>query len=442
MLTGTRWICYNTLMNETNPIEFRIPEANLSDLKFRVAKLSKKAEKLCGVPVVLTVLRTETVPGKTPGSVKLFHIVTVTGPQPKFEGWELVASLQHMKTEEGEMTIVRSVPGKEVPVEYRNSSSLVCDHCQTARLRKDTFVVKHDDGTFKKVGRQCIADFLGHKEPEALVAMFEALASLGEASEFESTGGGTENRWALCHFLGFVAAVIRVDGWLSRTKARQNEMQATADTAFNLMIKVSLGQTKDIKPEYIPTEADYVRGEKAMEYMGTFLETHKEENDYLHNLDVIMAVGSIEWKTAGLAGSLLPTAEREMGKEVERSKALMLKETSRHFGTVGQKLFVKATVLSSFETEGMYGATTIVKFITSEGNAATWFASGSRTADFKPGMEIILSGSVKKHSDYKGMQETVLTRCNIVTKEVMDAEILKAQKKAARAAKKAAQATV
>jgi hypothetical protein len=428
-------------MSETNTMEFRIPEANLHDLKFRVAKLSKKAEKLCGVPVVLTVLRTETVPGKTPGSVKLFHIVTVSGPQPKYEGWELVASLQHMQTEEGEMTIVRSVPGKEVPVEYRNSSSLVCDHCQTARNRKDTFVVKHDDGTFKKVGRQCIADFLGHKDPAALVAMFEALATIGEASEFEGSGGGTENRWALSHFLGFVAAVIRVDGWLSRTKARQNDMQASADMAFDIMIKVSLGQTRYVKPEYIPTEADYIRGEAAMAYMDTFLETHKEDNDYLHNLDVVMAVGNVEWKTAGLAGSLLPTAEREMGKEVERSKALMLKETSRHFGTVGQKLFVKATVLSGFETEGIYGATTIIRFITAEGNAATWFASGSRSAEYKPGMEVILAATVKKHDSYKGMQTTILTRCNTVTEEIVKAETLKAEKKAARLAKKAQQAT-
>ena len=427
---------------ETNAMEVRIPEANLHDLKIRVEKLSKKAVKLCDIPVVFTVIRTETVPGKVPGSVNVFHICTVTGPQPKLNGWELIASLQHMKTEEGEMTIVRSVPGKEVPAEYRNSSSLVCDHCQTARNRKDTFVVKHDDGSFKKIGRNCVADFLGHKNPEALVAMFEALASIGEASEFEGSGGGTENHWALAHFLGFVAAVIRVDGWLSRTKARQNNMQASADTAFNIMIKVGLGQTRDIKPQYIPTEEDYVRGEKAMEYMDSFLDTHAEENDYLHNLSVVMAVGNIEWKTAGLAGSLLPTAEREMGKEVERSKALMLKETSRYFGTVGQKLFVKATVLSSFETEGVYGATTIVKFITAEGNAATWFASGSRTAEFKPGLEIILAGAVKKHDSYKGMQTTVLTRCNIVTEEIVKAETLKAEKKAARAAKKASQATV
>ena len=428
---------------------FSIPDENLARLMERVEKLSRKAVKLVGQPIVLTVVsvkdveRTQTswIGGVAhqvgTGVFDRYHEVTVDGPRPKFAGWSLVANLEHLKAEGEEITIVRAVPGASVPEEYRNSSAQVCDHCQTRRNRTNTFVLVHDDGSYKKVGRQCIADFLGHMAPADLVRMFEYLAEATEAAEEgEGMGGcGIPKFFNTKEYLAWVVANMRCDGWLSRTNANNAGRygQATADQAGGCMVEHMMG--KAIKPEYKPTEADYKRVDAAFEFMTTFL-AGAELNDYLHNLSVVLKLNVIGSKLMGIAASLIPTAEREMGKEIERRVWANLKETSQYLGVVGGKLFVHATVANTRELESAYGVTTMVKFVTPEGSAVTWFASGNKTEEFPIGLKLILAGTVKKHEDYQGLRQTLLTRCCVVTEEIVAAETAKAFKKLARAAKK------
>jgi hypothetical protein len=431
-------------METTEPKTFRIPDENLAALTERIAKLGKKALKLCGAAIVMTVLEVLDVPRKNKrgeviqGVYDRFHVVTVTGPRPVLNGWELVAALDVLTAEDGEKLVyVRAVPGAAVPEALRNDTSGKCDHCQTERARKSTYVVKNTEGEYKTVGSACICDFLGHQSPEAVLANFELLSEAAAFSEESEGGGHKETHFGLAHYLGFVAAAIRADGWLSRTKAKETYAQATADTAFDVMVKVAKNEKADLNPKYIPTTTDWERAEAALTFAKTFLETHGEENDYLHNLSVVSRVGVINLKTAGLAGSLLPTAEREMGKEVERRKFSDLNKNSKHFGAVGEKLFVKATVIGAKELEGNYGVTTLLRFATAEGNLATWFASGSKSDEWEVGKEYLLAATVKAHGDYKGTLQTNLTRVVATTEENKAAIEAKAAKKAARAAKKA-----
>ena len=54
------------------------------------------------------------------------------------------------------------------------------------------------------------------------------------------------------------------------------------------------------------------------------------------------------------------------------------------------------------EIEGNYGVTTILKFVTAEGNACTWFASGSFTDEaWVIGTEYLLAGTVKRNDVYQ-----------------------------------------
>jgi transcriptional regulator of NAD metabolism len=302
---------------------------------------------------------------------------------------------------------------------------------------------------FKVVGSNCLADFLGHANPENVAKLFEYLADAVQAGE-ESEGGfggGSFTHFGLENYLGYVAAVIRVDGWMSRTNARKyndagGSTNATADTAWGVMMAVATGKTRDINPKYIPTKEDFARGTSCKEYMQVFMDGEMEKgelNDYLYNLNIVCRMGAIDFKTSGIAASIIATATREQGKEIERKKFSNLKETSKFFATEGDKVVVKATLMMSREIEGNYGCTTMMKFVSEAGNALTWFASGSfAEGTWVIGSEYILAGTVKKNEEYQGLKQTVLTRCNAVTQEWVDAEKAKAEKKAARAAKKAA----
>lgn len=58
----------------------------------------------------------------------------------------------------------------------------------------------------------------------------------------------------------------------------------------------------------------------------------------------------------------------------------------------------------------------MLRFVTAEGNACTWFASGSfEDGAWELGKEYLLAGTIKKNDNYQGMAQTVLTRCTKTT---------------------------
>jgi hypothetical protein len=168
-------------MNETQTI-YQIPERNLAHLRGEIDKLNRRALKL-GVPVISlreTGNRTP-VEHKDPETklvVSVSYIVEIEliGATPKFGGWTLAATLEH--TPEG--NIIRKVPSVVIDLMPFKDCKPNCDHCKFIRNRKDTYLVLHDTGRVKQVGHDCIADFLGHKNPQQLAAMAELLFSAGE----------------------------------------------------------------------------------------------------------------------------------------------------------------------------------------------------------------------------------------------------------------------
>jgi hypothetical protein len=296
------------------------------------------------------------------------------------------------------------------------------------------------NGEYKVVGSTCIQDFTGNQTAASVASYFEMVASLSDFSDLESSGR-VADRFDLMSYLGWVAADIRVSGWLSRTAARNLNATATADSAYGAMEMKAAG--KEVKFEYIPTETDHARAQAAFEYLMVFIDAEAEKgelNDYLHNLSVVGRMGTVNFKGAGLVASIIPTAEREMGKEIERRKFVNLKETSKFFGGEEKSKFVvQATILSLKELETQWGLTTLVKFVTVDGNVGTWFASGALDDKEWDTEDLVwLAGSIKKHEIYQDLHQTIVTRVSMVTQAWVDGEAAKAAKKAQRAAKKAA----
>ena len=80
----------------------------------------------------------------------------------------------------------------------------------------------------------------------------------------------------------------------------------------------------------------------------------------------------------------------------------------------------EAEVIGVYGTEGTYGHTDIVKFRDLKGNLFTWFASGY--TDLERGDRISIKGTVKNHDTYRGVKQTILTRCKFNKFEIMTAD--------------------
>ncbi len=228
-----------------------VPEANLVDLRARVAVLAKRAAKL-GLDFPVQIVsevhdHDQTIEHKDPDDVTVvlyvevrrYFAVAVESAVVKLDGWRFVASIAH--TTEG--NIVSVVPGQVCPVSYRSARS-ECDHCKTYRRRLETFVVAHDDGRTMQVGRNCLVDFTGRgaRDAQALAEMAQLLAQFdaaygSEAYDGNDGGGYAERLIQLESFMAIVAKLMRVKGWTSRSAAREFPgLTATATYAMDILI--------------------------------------------------------------------------------------------------------------------------------------------------------------------------------------------------------------
>ncbi len=400
---------------------FKIPAANLSRLQARIDDISKRAAKVAKkgaltdyTPIGLIVGDKVVVPRKDeitllPLPPIVYFMVEVTGMAPKLAGWTFVATLQH---EEGG-TILRTVPTVDLAEgllkPFRNADP-ACDHCRFKRRRNDTFVVRHDDGTLRQVGRNCLADFTGCKSPQALASMAEWLATAaGVAEEFEGGGGGNgEPVEEIGAYLSYVALAIREGGWLSRGKAReQGEFgpPATANVAWSLM------HPGPNQKRTFPTEADVKLATDALAWADNHLSEAAPDalSDYEHNLKVAVAGGISTFRLAGIIASLISYYERAIGKELLKAQA----NTAGHVGTVGKRETFALTLAQVFSYDSDYGTVHIHKFVTDAGAIVVWKTTSNKLA---PGRYSV-KGTVKKHGDFKGEVQTELSRCTCMKVE-------------------------
>ena len=221
------------------PVEietFAIPDYRLDEFKSRIEALNKKAAKV-GVPAitfkVLEYYEVKYSEHPMTGELLLFPMiikfakVSVDGIEPKFSGWTFQARIDH---EENGANIIAAVPGVELDERYRTLGP-VCEHCGINRFRKQTYVVKHEDGTEKQVGSTCLKDFLGHGAPERIAIFCESLFTFirGCREDDFLYGGAVEHRHDIQGLLALTVAVIRKYGWTSGAKARDFGTRSTAD---------------------------------------------------------------------------------------------------------------------------------------------------------------------------------------------------------------------
>ena len=413
---------------------FRIPEENLGALQVAFAKLSKKAAKLGMAAITFTVVREEVVEHVTYAKDALgfettkvksreyrrFAHVEVHGDQPKIAGWTFAAALDHL--EDG--NLIRLTPGTEgVPAEFRTSKPH-CEHCQVQRRRLSTFVLVDEAGVYKQVGRQCLRDFLGHGNPEDVAKYAELLFNARDLADAAGGdgfgGGGVKTLLGTLEFLAAVAFCIRIDGWTSRSQARESFIPklATADiaaaalrpagsaavylTAEALAFREQAQNPDDEAIDVATRALDWARGLDAA-----------VDNDYLWNCRLAAQGEYLVDRQLGIAASIIPAYLREQGKAVERRVQAEARAASQHFGTVGKREIFKLTCTKKISVDGNYGLTTICKFVQDgTANIATWFASGLAPA-IEEGQTYTIKGTVKEHKDYQGGAETVLTRCAV-----------------------------
>lgn len=406
----------NTETTETAEQTFTVPAENLPRFEQEMKKLLRRAKKLAVLDLIgYEVTRTHTHERKYVDSLGIVRDITVVlhdvrawGPVVKLDGWALIGRLD-FKAVPG-ATLRMMVPGESCPPSFYDASATRCDHCGHARKRNDSFIVRHDDGREMVVGRTCLGDFLGRESAESLARLAELPALVrfaGEESEgWGGLGGYREAVWNATQVLATSFYAVRKWGW-----SPSREDGSTRETVLDLLTPSNFPQAEQqrIKALEEVTDRDWQRASAAIAWVAG-LDTR---SDYMHNLKAVLT-GAVICKTMGIAVSGAVAFDRHEGREAKRTadaKRTAATGASTHVGSAGDRVDFDAETIFVMAKDGYYGTTTIIKLRDDAGNVYTWFASGSK--DVERGQRYTVRGTVKKHDEYRGEKQTIITRCKL-----------------------------
>lgn len=364
---------------------YEIPAAGFEWFKTKLESLAKRAKRLTGERLFLTVVgfhKEEDEKSKFHG--QRINEVFVSFPEPKLDGWEFVARIDHA-SEAG--NIVRTTGLRDLPEEFRTTDPH-CDHCNHKRRRRDTFVVFHDEHGFKQVGSSCLKDFLGHGDADKWAKMAELIASIGEfahgARNTGATGDLTDHRWIDTEtFMMLCAESVLSKGFVSKKTAWEKNRTSTAEDVWGSM-HASLPIVSNAAQNLAYAALDWARGLEG------------ELSDYDHNCYVVANSESLEARSIGIAASIV-------GVYYARNKPVCLE--SNFMGVEGEKLEIEVMVDEVRTLDNSY----MHRFHDALGNSYTWFATKAALRG-KVGQQVRIKGTVKKHDTYKGRKATILTR--------------------------------
>jgi hypothetical protein len=411
----------NITIDLDNDRIYEIHPANLEALKAKIAKMQNRARRLKSNPISLENLGEKTITvtreapgGKTVECEETRILLRVHGLTPKLAGWSLVAKVEWL----GEERLLSCVPGETCPERYR-TGSFFCDHCKTDRRRKEVFILRNGD-RHVQVGRSCLKDFLGGKSPEDLLAAAEWIFRMdAEVGICEGFGGSYVPTSAdTLYYLSCVAICIRRLGWLSKGMAGPNAASTSSDAWELAMppINASARRSHEIWVEQKKLhyqDRDKAQAEAALEWARALPTT--DVGDYIYSLGVACRAGYVTYKTMGLVASAISAHLRHLDREKELQQR-QFEDATKSREWVGEikkrEVFEKLTVKRLTYIDGQWGVTTLVHFEDRLGNQIKWFAS--KELDLHEGDVVDIKATVKAHSEYKNVKQTIVNRAVIL----------------------------
>lgn len=400
-----------------NILGYRLVHAHaVTRLEENIAKLGGRADRL-GVPApVLHLL------GSREGG-RYFAEVVRHGMVQRVPFRGVYARVEHNRVRLGGFSFVgvveplgdglgvACVPGETIPTEFRDPSNFVCDHCGTERRRNKIIIVRDEEGNFVRVGASCSKDYLGGHDAFSVARLYFAALEEVDASGETILSSAVHDAPDTAEFLAWVAQSIRVNGWVSRTTARDSytdSVTATVDLARAHRIAYYFRPWEGVEA---PSDEDHALAKSTIEKVNAILGDKENRNDYEHNLLLAVNAGEVSPRFEGILASAITFVQRAESKAVEEAIE-RANRVDAHLGTPGARDDYELRLTRVIETEGYYGTTYIHQFAGPRGELAVWFASvnWARRNEIGAGTTVRVAATVKGHSDYHGRPQTVFTR--------------------------------
>lgn len=318
---------------------------------------------------------------------RLFVTVSVNESVIKLNDWKVFGRIDDF---EGSVIVSSNSDMKK----YHNYNMSNCDHCKVNRQRKHLVVLEKDD-TQMVVGTSCLTDFTGHTSAAQYIAMLDWVINLQDTVDImdigESSGRG-EYVYNMKRVLQTAAAIIREVGYVSASTAEETGKPSTKQN----VIACLNGKVSGVDI----TDADIEKTEAALEWFNT---TEHSDSDYFYNMSIILSKEYITARYIGYACSLFAV----YSKSIQKASV----GESKFIGAVGdKKVAITAVCNRDIVVEGAYGVNHIYTF--ASGSDVIVYKTNS--INFKEGETYNLLATIKDHTVYRGVNQTVITRAKVV----------------------------
>ena len=396
---------------------YLIPTENMESFEKKIARIRRKAER---AKVDFSYKRLEPIQKETdlPG-VTVECVPVMVECKIHYENWIVIAVLDHHEVG----NVIHLVEGEwkpsaelALPSRFRTAKSF-CEHCNTMRSRNKTVVLYNTQTKqFKQVGTTCLREYTGGIDAEAIAAFEEAIKS---PEEFLGVSGSSKFFIETKDYLSAVVATMSLYGFMSKKKAAEiNEevrynnnikrVESTCTKAVHLM-------TNNEKPNEMSNKWHNIYKSKDTEAFVEdaleWIKSYNEPNDFMENLRVICSGSHIKVSDVGFAACLMDLYKRHLEYEKKSKQKAQENEMYRYYGEVGEKVTLngKLACVTSYSTQ--FGVMFIYKMIY---NSAIFVWKTSKYLGIDDsGAEVNLVGTIKEHSEFRGVKQNMLVRCKV-----------------------------
>ena len=150
------------------------------------------------------------------------------------------------------------------------------------------------------------------------------------------------------------------------------------------------------------------------------LDAKPTKSDFEHNVLVNWKKGVVQRRDAGLLAAAIMIHEKALLKKIDLQKDA----DSKHVGTVKERREFEVTITKKLGFETAFGIMFMILMKDTEGNVIIWKTGtgfNDRHYNASVGHKFKIKATVKKHDEYQGIKQTIVTRCAVVEEKVEEA---------------------
>ena len=328
--------------------------------------------------------------------------------------WKFIATIE---TNPNGNIIKQYATDVKVP-EFYKTCKLVCDHCNTKRARKSTYLIQNvETAEFKQVGKSCLADYTHGLDSEGIASYISTFDELirGEAVDTSSNTAYYETvdvlkvAEELVSKLGYRPA----DSYDESTKVPTKlflQRERNGGTISSSIDEIADEIHFDCNREEVVNQVNDI-----INWLLNEADTHEI---YMHNLKTLVSNKYVKWSDIGILASATIAYRKAMRfKKHDEEFAKNHKDDfkSEYVGNIGERITVNLkSVTCIYSNDTIYGMSFLYKMVDVNDNILMW--STSKSLDESEYASV--TGTVKSQSSYRDIKQTYLTRCKLIAKGV------------------------